>query len=58
LLEDSFDAAVKRLNNTNLISGVYYIVSGVNPNEGVVIEREFEGAHGFYQLNETTWYLV
>jgi len=29
LFEDSFEGAVKRLNNTVLVSGVYYIVSGI-----------------------------
>lgn len=58
LEEDSFEAAVKRLNETKLIASMYYIVSGLNPNEGVVIERDRTFINGFYSINESNWYLV
>jgi len=37
---------------------VYYVVSGFKDNEGCVIERDREGVHAFYELNETNWFLV
>ncbi len=46
------------LNETVLVSPVYYIVSGLSGNEGVVIERDRTFIHGFYQLNDTTWFLA
>jgi hypothetical protein len=51
--EDSFDAAVKRLNTTNVVCSVYFTVSGMKPNEGAVIEKDRKFTHGYYQLNET-----
>ncbi len=35
--ESTFDGAVKRLKSTRIGGPVYYIVSGVNPYEGIVI---------------------
>jgi hypothetical protein len=46
------------LNETPIATAVYYIASGVSGNQGVVIERDAESIHGFYQLNETNWFLV
>lgn len=46
--EDNFANALHRLNTTNIAAPIYYIVSGLSGNEGVVIEREREGIHGFY----------
>lgn len=46
------------LNETNLATAIYYAVSGKSGNEGVVIERDPDTIHGFYQINETTWFLV
>ena len=37
---------------------VYYIISGTGPNDGCVIERETNSVHAYYELNETTWFLV
>jgi hypothetical protein len=33
-------------------------VAGVGPNEGMVIERDPEGVHAFYELSDETWFLV
>jgi len=56
--ELSWESAVKRLNFTEITAPIYFIVAGVGPNEGAVIERESTKAHGYYQLNDTTWFLV
>lgn len=46
--EKDFKSAVKKLSNTRLDSPIYYIVGGVGPNEGVVIERHKEGVNAMY----------
>ncbi|KAL4435714.1 hypothetical protein ABPG74_018265 [Tetrahymena malaccensis] len=56
--EDNFDDAVKKLNTTAIACPIYYMVSGPGINDGVVIERNYDSIHGFYQLNETTSFLV
>jgi len=56
--ESTFEGAVKRLNETEVIAPAYYIVSGIKSNEGVVIERERRTINAYYTLNETNWYLV
>lgn len=54
----NFDQAVQMLNQTNLATAIYYAISGVNNNQAVVIERDPDSVHGFYQINETNWFLV
>lgn len=56
--ENNFDDAVKRLNNTAIACPIYYMISGPGVNDGVVIERNYDSVHGFYQLSETTSFLV
>lgn len=34
------------------------MVSGVGPNDGMVIERETDSVNAFYELSDTTWFLV
>ena len=45
--ENSWEAAVRRLNTTEIAAPIFYIVSGINPNEGAVIEREINKVHGY-----------
>ena len=56
--ETSWEAATKRLRTERISAPVYYIVAGVGPNEGMVIERDPEGTHAYYTLDEDTWFLV
>lgn len=56
--ETSYNSAIKRLKGTRIGGPVYYIVSGINPYEGMVIERDVDAVHAFYELNETNWFLV
>ena len=49
---------MSRLSNTGLASPVYFIVSGVKKNEGIVIEREPESVHASYRLSDDNWFLV
>jgi len=37
--EETFASAAERLKTTNISAPIYYILSGINPNEGIVIER-------------------
>lgn len=60
VLEEEVDyaSANKRLRTERIAAPVYYIVSGIKPNEGMVIERETDGVHAYYELSDTTWFLV
>lgn len=50
--EQSYDRAVKRLKTERIGGPVYYIVSGINPYEGIVIERDVNAVHAYYELSE------
>ena len=56
--EETYASALKRIKTERISGPIYYIISGVGPNEGAVIERETNGYHGFYELSDTTWFLV
>ena len=53
-----FEEAVSILNSTYISAPVYYIIGGMQKNQGVIIERDHIGVNGFYQLNETNWFMV
>ncbi len=46
--DDSYQSALERLKKTKIIAPIYFIISGVRPNEGAIIERNKEGVHGIY----------
>ena len=56
----SFDDAVKALSSNDVIAPLYFIVGGVEANEGVVITRDQAGVADLWQLNSTIhrWYLL
>ena len=54
--ESTYAGATQRLKNTHIAAPVYFIVAGLG--QGMVIERDPEGPHAVYELNETTWFLV
>lgn len=56
--ETTYDAAIKRLKSTRIGGPVYYIISGVNAFEGMVIERDVNAVHASYELSKDTWFLV
>jgi hypothetical protein len=56
--ETSYAAASQRLRTQHISAPVYFIVAGVEPNEGMVIERDTNATHAFYQLSDETWFLV
>lgn len=56
--ETTYEAANKRLRDTPISSPVYYIIAGVAPNEGMVIERATNSTHAYYELTDSTWFLV
>jgi hypothetical protein len=39
---------VRRLKSTRIAGPVYFIVSGVNPYEGIVIERDVNAVNAYY----------
>uniref|UniRef100_A0A1A8DCR0 N-acylethanolamine-hydrolyzing acid amidase n=1 Tax=Nothobranchius kadleci TaxID=1051664 RepID=A0A1A8DCR0_NOTKA len=57
---EDFQDAVMRLSRTPLIAGVYYIVGGVRPREGVVITRDRVGPVDIWPLEPLTggWFRV
>jgi acid ceramidase/N-acylethanolamine-hydrolysing acid amidase len=56
--ETTYAAATKKLR-TEVIGGpVYFVVSGVGANEGMVIERDTDAVHAYYELSDTTWFLI
>ena len=59
-LENSSDytSAVQFLSTKEIPASCYFIVSGVGPNEGGVIEREYQKTYEFYSLSEKEWFLV
>uniref|UniRef100_A0A3P9IC63 N-acylethanolamine-hydrolyzing acid amidase n=1 Tax=Oryzias latipes TaxID=8090 RepID=A0A3P9IC63_ORYLA len=48
---EDFQDAVIRLSKTPLITGVYYIVGGVRPGEGVIITRDRKGPVDIWPLD-------
>jgi hypothetical protein len=34
------------------------VISGIGPNEGAVIERDTNFVHAYYELSDTTWFIV
>lgn len=56
--ETNYSSALARLKRERISAPVYYILSGVGPNEGAVIEREVNGVHAFYELDEHNWFII
>ena len=56
--ENTWSKAVQRLSNTDTSTSIYYIVSGLGPNEGVVIEKDMKSVHETRYLSESYWFLV
>ena len=54
----TYQNALERLLTTRIAAPIYYIISGVKPNEGAVIERDPGSVHAYYTLNDTNWFLV
>lgn len=46
--EPTYDRAIKRLKYEKIGGPVYYIISGIDADEGAVIERDTESVHAFY----------
>ncbi|XP_029948514.1 N-acylethanolamine-hydrolyzing acid amidase-like [Salarias fasciatus] len=57
---EDFQDAVMRLSKIPIITGVYYIVGGVRPGEGVVITRDRKGPADIWPLEPVDggWYRV
>jgi N-acylethanolamine-hydrolysing acid amidase len=58
--ENSFDAALKRLNNTQVMAPVYYILGGLKYPDGAVITRDQEHSYNLWMLENSylDWYEV
>eukprot|EP00827_Trimyema_finlayi_P005651 TRINITY_DN608_c0_g1_i2.p1 TRINITY_DN608_c0_g1~~TRINITY_DN608_c0_g1_i2.p1 ORF type:complete len:233 (-),score=56.74 TRINITY_DN608_c0_g1_i2:77-775(-) len=54
----TYQEAVEILSTVSLDQTVYFIVSGTQKNEGVVIERDKEAVYAAYKLSESKWFLV
>ncbi|CAG9311978.1 unnamed protein product [Blepharisma stoltei] len=56
--ENSYEDAFTYLYNAKLADATYYILGGVNENDGSVIVRDRAQTVDAPKLNSTTWYLV
>jgi hypothetical protein len=56
--QKTYAEAVARLKTERTGGPVYIIISGVGPNEGMVIERDTDAVHAYYELSETNWFIV
>ena len=56
--ETTYAAATARLRNTHISCAIYYIVSGIKDNEGMVIERETDSTKAYYELSDYNWFLI
>ena len=56
--ETDYASATKRLRTEAIGGPVYFVVSGVGPNEGMVIERETDSVKAYYELSEDQWFLI
>lgn len=56
--ETTYAAAVQRLKAERTSGPVYFIISGLGPNEGMVIERNTDSVHAYYELSDSNWFLV
>lgn len=55
---DDYQCALNKLTKAKISGSVYYIIAGINKNEGAVISRSPEGAVNVTTLLDTKWYLV
>lgn len=46
------------LKTINVSSPIYYVISGVERNEGVIIERNRNDYRKMYTLSDENWYLL
>ncbi len=57
----AYQGAFNRLSTQDILSPVYYILGGVNPNEGAIITRALNGTVLLNTLNSSDpngWYLL
>lgn len=55
---DTYKEAIKILQNTNLVAPVYFIIAGININEGILITRERHESYYPKSLDNRTKYLI
>jgi hypothetical protein len=56
--ETTYAKALARLSTERIGGPVYFVVSGLQGNEGAVIERDNDKVHALYQLTDSNWFLV
>lgn len=54
----NYNDALKILTETNVNSPIYYIIGGITGNEAAVVEKDREGVHALYTLEDDKWFLV
>jgi hypothetical protein len=55
---NSYDEALSMMMSNNISSPCYYIISGINPNEGAVIARDYNNVVLVDSLSNDYWFLV
>ena len=56
--ETTYAKTVQRLKATKIAGPVYFAISGIQGNEGIIIERDSDNIHAAYELSDSTWFLV
>lgn len=56
--ETNYASALRRIKTERIGGPVYYVISGVGPNEGCVVERDTATVHAFYELSEDNWFII
>lgn len=55
---DDYQCAYNKLTKTPISGSAYYIIAGINKNEGAVITRSPEGTLNVTAISDTKWYLT
>ncbi|EAR82314.1 N-acylethanolamine-hydrolyzing acid amidase (macronuclear) [Tetrahymena thermophila SB210] len=56
--KQTYQEALEALSKTKIATNTYFILSGLQGNEGAVIERNRADSHAIYYLTEQNWFLV
>ena len=55
---ESFDEAVRSVQDTKMTSPSHFILGGLKQDEGVVITKDFDKAVNIRWLSEEDWFVV
>ena len=56
--EVTFENARQKLLHTRIAAPIYYVISGIEKNEGSIIERDPAGIHACTNLTKQNWFII